>query len=255
MRVLNPYIFAINIPEVVSYSLAKLSGLDELAVEVATLQAFQLYRISIYDILSDSHFEKNGRKTILHHGPDCLARVDSMLEQRITEIAGRLQNIGFEGAETLARRQYSEVIEQDKLRNSIDPMVQDKETVHRIIDSVAGTHGRYLGLLSTQNSELVNFAVYLARAMHTLEDLLDFVSGEDRTRPKVTLPLFYFSHATVTRLSEEERVKLATNETITYIIKELGDCESIVRTHEGAHAEFLREGLALIEKATTNLRS
>ena len=92
----------VTVPEIISSELSIASGKFELRDVAATLQAFQTYRLSLYDVLNDRHMTKLKRPTFLalYGKKECL-RVLKIYSSAVKSLAKELEKLGIENAQNI----------------------------------------------------------------------------------------------------------------------------------------------------------
>jgi hypothetical protein len=182
----------ITLPEIFAAEICVISGNQHLRDVAATLQAFQTYRVSLYDIRTDKHEYKLGKPTFLKKYGERYVRI---VEQRYATVvdflAKELERLGVANARMLARLQYDKTIEADKKRNGYPIILPSIEETIRINEEVAGNTARLIAQLSNGNVDMENVAASLADSMSTLEDIIGVISREDLSEIKATIPLAY----------------------------------------------------------------
>jgi len=181
----------VTIPEIISWEITELADKHQVRDEAALLQAFQTYRLSLYDIIDDRHMEKCGKPTFLKlYGEDRVKILKGKYDSIVFFLADKLEKFGVVDARQYAFRQYQKTVDADKVRNQFDSDMPTPDQAIVILEALAGTPARYIAKLAQANRyEVLAFSI--ANSMASLEDLIDFVSLEDFSRIKATIPFSF----------------------------------------------------------------
>lgn len=239
-----------SLPELIAYCFSKMSGHANIAISAAALQGFQIGRDCLYDLIADAHFIKKGIPTILNLGEQYVEEVLRDFGKAVDYLATELEERGISHAKATARRQHEDLIRFDKERSAYNQEQPKIEETKIIMDLFAGEHGRRMGELSSRDPQLAIAGEHIARAFVVLEDLRDFVTGEDLIKRKATLPLTLLAQRipNYINLSQEKVFQLAEDrgvyrDTAEYILREIDEAMQIIQNYQGEEAELLRGNL------------
>lgn len=224
----------VTVPEIISSELSIAVGNFELRNIAASLQAFQTYRLSLYDVLNDEHMTKLKRPTFLAlYGEKECQHIIKMYSIAVMKLAEELKKLGIKNAQTFAEAQYAETLNADSIRNDCERKMPTVNKTIEIVESLAGNPAKYIAKLTTADVNLEELAKSLVNSMATLEDLIDFVILEDFGKIKATLPLSLLNEEMGLideRITLEEIMKKtsAVSRTKEYILSQLKKSEGIL---------------------------
>ncbi len=218
----------ISIPEIMAYESCLLINKKLLSIS-PPLQAFQSYRIYLYDMISDNHLEIFDEPTILgRFGENYTRNLAKIYENAVKSLSEELEINGVKNALFLAKKQYSLTIKNDKIRNKKYDKLPSPDFAIKNNNDTAGGHARYISKLSGGNNILEEIVGSLANAMACCDDFVDMIRGDDLKNKKLTIPLSFleeeigrledFSFEELKRLALEEKT---ISKTKNYITKEL----------------------------------
>jgi hypothetical protein len=236
--------FGLSTPDILGYCFSKIAyGEENIARLTGALEGFQVVSIGINDILSDNHIYKKGKLTVL--GKYGRKYTENLLRKTLSlrnYCAEKLESFGLNGVKELAEEQYTNVLISDKLRNSWENIPTIEKAIE-VTDLVAGNFGRYVGKIASPLTPLLkleNAGRNIANAIHTLEDMRDFLSGEDLNKKKITLPLACYFRSSG---SEKEKRKFASNKTREYVLNQLKSADKNLSEFKSSSANFIRKNL------------
>ena len=188
------HINSITIPELFAAYCTIVSERNDIRDTSASLQAFQTYRVSLFDILDDNHLEVFDQPTILKlYGEHYVRELDEFYKKAINILANELVEKGIRNALDLIEQQYEEVLVTDRTRNANYESFPIPLEAIKSHEKNAGGTARFAVYLSGGNFDLEVLVSSLANAMACCDDLVDMVSGRDLEDPKLTIPLSYLT--------------------------------------------------------------
>ena len=192
----NPIILSdlseVTLTEGMSIDLSRIAQKPEILDVAATLQAFQTYRLSLYDILDDKHLTKLCKPTVLAiYGEDAVKAVAKIYNSSVLQLAEELEEKGVSEASKLAQQQYDDTIKTDKIRGEFVSKMPSPEEAIRLQRNIAGGPAKGIVKLAGGDHSLEEGIATLVDALTTLEDLIGFIDMEDFTRVKATIPLAF----------------------------------------------------------------
>jgi hypothetical protein len=220
------------IPEIFALNFCSLNGREDIKEQVALLEAFQTYAVSLYDQIDDNHLFRNGEKTLLGVcGLKKAQKVKLFCERIYSELARGLE-AKVPNASSVANEQYLLTLKADTLRNQTR-ILSPKEAMD-LQNLLAGIPTEKIALLCGGNSELIALARNLGNSLSTMDDLIDLINLEDIGKRKTTIPLAYLKHFNITGDSREEtRANFLRSEafykTSEYILAELSGAQRILK--------------------------
>jgi len=227
----------ITLPEIFAAEICLISNNMQIYTTSAVLQAFQTYRVSLYDIRTDKHEYKLGKPTFLKkYGEKYVLSVEAEYTHIAELLAKQLEENGVKNAPALVRAQYEDTLKADKIRNNCPTRIPSVRETIKINEDVAGNTARYIARLSNGNIEMEDIAAGLADAMSTLEDLLGVINCEDLSEVKATIPLAYLQEEVGRITSDMNPAELIkkyhfAEYTMNYVQKRLGAVKELLKLH------------------------
>lgn len=188
----------LTISEVMANEFSRMTRNEGVRKVSAALQAFQTYRLSLYDIRTDRHEYKLGKPTVLkRRGEDYIRFLEEEYGRAVLLLAQELQELGVSDGVRLAKRQYIETVRADVFRNRCKR--SSIEEVINMNENRAGAHGKYISLLCGGGKQIQELAFSLANSMATTEDLIGLLKKEDFKDFKMTIPIAIFRNVNKTK--------------------------------------------------------
>jgi len=223
----------VTIPEFISYSL----GHKYLRIEASVLQAFQTYRYSIYDILSDDHYYKEGNETVLKkYGKKFAANLEQKYGEAVMLLTNSLEKKGISGAKIIADKQYTNVILRDKQRDHYAFGNFSVSDIIALNEHMLHTHTRPLAMLSGVSDKLVDVPFSIANALCALEDLEGALLAEDFRSFKATIPVAFLYEEYCTEYSKLNYYDILSSKSIhrvrEYILSHANNALNLLKEHD-----------------------
>jgi geranylgeranyl pyrophosphate synthase len=200
-RALNKYSHGSN-HGVITYSLSKLiGGQDRVALLSGAVADFLGASVDVYDLVVEGHEQKKGRPTVLRelgpHGALSLYTRLIMLANKGISMIGKMRGPAVSAQLVhVVDRYYSHMLLSDRVRENVDKLPTVEEA-YAIVDGIS-EYGKMLGLLAAipvawtdQQIELsAEAGKNMCAALHTAEEVRDFLTGEDIQQRKLANPVF-----------------------------------------------------------------
>jgi len=241
----------ITLPEIFASEICILTNRLDIRDISATLQAFQTYRVSLYDIRTDKHEYKLGKPTFFKlFGEAYVKSIENKYAEVIDFLAKELERLGIKEARKLARLQYDKTLEADRIRNSCPKKVPIIEKTIKINEDVAGNTARYIARLAGGNEDMEEITASLADSMSTLEDLIGILNKEDLSEIKATIPLAYLQEeiGLITKKMQPKNLVKNTRfveETEKYVKQRLRTANNLLQQYnyhsKGILNQFIRD--------------
>jgi len=182
---------SISLTELVSIDISNILGKPEISGIASMNQAFQAYSISLYDMIKDNHFIRNGKPTFLKiYGKEYVHEIEEKYNNIFNRLSSELEDAGVANARKISNEQYIETLRMDSFRNE-NPVDKDINYSIFVQESISGMQTSKIALLLNSPGKLEFLCFYFGNALSTLDDLIDFFS-EDFKNPKLTIPIAYF---------------------------------------------------------------
>jgi len=183
----------VTLTEAISIDLSNIAKKPDLLETAATLQAFQTYRLSLYDLLADNHIERFGKPTVLgKYGQKAIKETINLYGLWVLSLSKELEKKGIPKARRFAEKQYKDTLKADQFRNSFRSQMPSPKQAMKMQRELAGKDGQIMAYLTGANKIIGEATACLIDALTTLEDLMGVIDLEDFDKPKATIPLAFF---------------------------------------------------------------